>query len=103
MTNSFSWDLDDWSAALSVLYAGSYEDNLSKPSRSVGAWATYNAHVSYRFSGSSALDGCTLMLDVQNLFDRDPPFVNNSAGVGYDRENADMLNRTISLRLKKDW
>jgi len=54
-------------------------------------------------ANDSWLAGCAVALNVRNLFDRSPPFLNDTTGVGYDRENADLLNRFISLRLLKDW
>ena len=45
-----------------------------------------------------------LDLIVQNVFDRDPPFVNNINGfVGYDPVNANPVGRFVSLRATKQF
>jgi len=104
MVDQLTWSRDRLSATLAVNYSGSYKDNFSQPNRRVGSWTTLNVNLRYAFEETSSwLDGCSAALDVQNLFDTDPPFVNNPAGVGYDRENADPWNRMVSLRLKKEW
>jgi outer membrane receptor protein involved in Fe transport len=43
-------------------------------------------------------------LNVQNLFNVNPPFLNNSAvGIGYDQENADLYGRLASFEIRKRW
>jgi len=105
MRNGASWRGDTWGANLTLTYAGAYDDNISSPHRRVGSWTTADLVLTYNVDASHEgwLDGCTLALSVHNLFDTDPPFVNNPAGVGYDRENADLLNRFVSLRATKNW
>jgi outer membrane receptor protein involved in Fe transport len=105
MRDSVSWNLDGLGAMATVNYAGSYRDNVSVPHRRVGSWTTLDLNLSYTVDVDTSgwLSGCTFSLNVQNLFDTDPPFVNNSAGVAYDRENADLLKRFVSLRVQKSW
>jgi len=105
MRNSASWRGDAWGAKVFLTYAGSYEDNISTPHRRVGSWTTADVVLTYDVdvSNDSWLNGCTFALSVRNVFDTDPPFANNPAGVGYDRENADLLNRFVSLRATKNW
>ena len=105
MRDSITWSRDQFSATAFVTYAGSYVDNVSDPDRRIGSWTTMDLQMSYAADAMdlSWLSGCTVTLSVQNLFDKDPPFVNNPDGVGYDRENAELLNRFVSLRISKDW
>jgi len=106
MNNNLTWSRDALTVSGTVNYQGSYTDNLSAPHRRVGSWTTLDLDVLYAFDASSGpgwLDGCSLSLNLRNVFDTDPPFVNNPSGVGYDRENADLLNRFVSLRFKKEW
>jgi len=49
------------------------------------------------------LRGVTTLLNVRNLFDRDPPFYNNPVGIGYDAANADPIGRYISIQLTRAW
>jgi hypothetical protein len=45
-----------------------------------------------------------LALNVQNLLNINPPFLNNSAvGLGYDQENADLYGRMVSFEVRKAW
>jgi outer membrane receptor protein involved in Fe transport len=104
MRNGISWTRRGLGAAAFVNYAGGYRDSVTTPNHSVGSWTTFDLQLSYEpDANESWLAGCAVALNVQNLFDRPPPFVNDTTGVGYDRENADLLNRFISLRLLKDW
>ncbi|MET0499194.1 MAG: TonB-dependent receptor [Steroidobacteraceae bacterium] len=105
MRDGISWSNAGFGASLSLNYAGGYVDTMSVPNRDVDSHATFDMQLSYEIDAmnSSWLAGCSIWFSVQNLFDDSPPFVNNSTGVGYDRENADPLNRFVSLRMRKDW
>jgi len=105
MREGISWSREGWGAHAFVNYAGGYSDMVSAPARKVGSWTTMDLTLSYDVDpmNTSWLAGCSVALSVQNLFDTDPPFVNYTGGVGYDRENADLLQRFVGLRLKKEW
>ena len=50
--------------------------------------------------------GLTLGLAIQNLFDRDPPYVNNrsqTSGLGYDPEKASPVGRMMSVQALIRW
>jgi iron complex outermembrane recepter protein len=53
------------------------------------------------------LDKLRIALNVQNLFDRDPPRLlpepGFTEGVGYDPVNASGLGRIISLQIRRSW
>lgn len=83
-----------------VNYAGSYTDTASTPRRSVDAWTTLDVTASY---APPQFEGVKLALTVRNVFDSDPPFVNNPAGVGYDPDNADLTGRFAAVSLTKSW
>lgn len=64
----------------------------------IGAYTTIDAHLSYTLGAFSA--ATQVFLDVTNLFDREPPFVNrNSAtqGYGYDAFLASPIGRVVTL------
>ena len=46
-------------------------------------------------------EGLTVALDVQNIADEDPPFVNLSGG--YDPQTASPIGRLIALSLRMSW
>ncbi|MET0497823.1 MAG: TonB-dependent receptor [Steroidobacteraceae bacterium] len=105
MRHGISWTKNGFGATATVNYAGGYDDTFSVPNRDVGSWTTFDLQLSYDVESNSRswLAGCSVRLTAQNLFDTSPPFVNNASGVGYDRENADLLNRFVSLRVRKEW
>ena len=76
----------------------------------VSPWTTVDAQLAYSFNADSMLGKSGIALSVQNLFDRAPPFVANSApsnvtqfGFNYDPANASALGRFITLRLSHVW
>lgn len=104
MRNNISWSYEGFGVSVFVNYADSYRDDVSIPERSIDAWTTVDLNVSYRTGDRAAnkwLRGLTASVSVINLFDEDPPFVNTLGG--YDRANADPLNRFISFELTKAW
>ncbi len=47
------------------------------------------------------LNGTTITLGMQNVFDSDPPFVGGGFGYGYDASLADVKGRFCYVQLKK--
>lgn len=93
---------DDWGGALVANYVDGYRDNLSTPNRSVDSWLTYDARLSYRWRRGD--DSSTeFALDVRNVADEDPPFVNNSSGLAFDTLNASPLGRVVMLQVSQQW
>jgi iron complex outermembrane recepter protein len=80
-------------------YSDDYRDIASVPVRKVGSWTTFDAQVSYELEPLNL----RLSMSALNVFDRDPPFLNNRAGVGFDPENADILKRLVSVNMIKTW
>jgi outer membrane receptor protein involved in Fe transport len=103
--NSVSWTRSGFGVTAAVNYAGGYDDPVSSPARSVSSWTTVDLQLRYEVDPREQgwLSGCVFALSVQNVADRDPPFFNNPAGVGYDRENADLLKRFLSASIEKRW
>lgn len=102
---SVSWSRQGLGVSTFVNYTNSYSDVLSKPQREVASWTTFDLQVSYTppFLDNVLLANTTLAISAENVFDRDPPFVNNSQGIGYDNANADLLGRFVSFRINKTW
>ncbi len=77
-------------------------DSYADTGRRVHPWTTFD--LQGRWQGKIlAVDGLAVTLNVQNLFDQDPPFYDNPLAVGYDPVNADPLGRVVSLTLTKAW
>jgi len=104
-----SWYRRPFNAALFVNRTDGYFHRGT--GRRVSAWTTVDFHVSCDLSGNKWLEGTQLILDVSNLFDEKPPFVNlsqinNGDGTGifgFDRLNASPLGRVVSLSVRKKW
>jgi iron complex outermembrane recepter protein len=92
-----------WTKAIAN-FQNSYEDIDSTPSRPVSSWLTVDAAVGYDLHLRKA-DSQTTQLSVsaRNLFNHQPPFLNNQYGIGYDQENATVLGRVISFSLRQHW
>jgi iron complex outermembrane receptor protein len=66
----------------------------------VGAYTTVDAHVSYSLG---ATKGTQVFVDVTNLLNRDPPFVNRNnsfTGLGYDAFTASPLGRVVVVGVR---
>ncbi|BBE32395.1 TonB-dependent receptor [Sphingosinicella microcystinivorans] len=100
---SAGWNRSDVGLTLTMNYVDGYADPLSTPARKVDAGTTFDAQLRYSPQDVTWAEGLTLALSVQNLFANDPPFVNNSFGVGYDPANADPSGRQVSLQLSRRW
>jgi iron complex outermembrane recepter protein len=103
---ALSWEASRLGATLAVNYSNSYRDTASVPNLPVAAWTTIDAQIRYQLGNGAGgwLDRTRLELSATNLFNRDPPFLNNTlAGLGYDQENADPYGRIVSLRIRKNW
>ncbi len=102
---SLSWSGHGFGTSVWFNYAGRYTDTFSNPQRRVDAWTTVDFQLSYETGSDSTpwLSNTNVSLSVQNVFDEDPPFLNNPRGVGYDEENADLVGRFVSLQVRKGW
>ncbi|HEL4257370.1 TPA: TonB-dependent receptor [Stenotrophomonas maltophilia] len=87
-----------------VNYVDSYRDPANIAHPHVSSWTTVDLNLKYHF-GAPAGDheGTSLALNVQNLLDRDPPFIINSINTGYDPTNATALGRFLSVTLTHRW
>lgn len=103
LRGDIGWSDATWGTRLSVAYISGYLNTVATPAQRVGSYTTADLYVGYTFgeAGGSFLDGLALSLDVQNLFDEEPNFVNIPGG--YDAEKASALGRLISIGLTKRW
>jgi len=106
MRASMRWQRGGFDVSTYANYVNSYRDTISVPARHVGSWTTLDLHASYTFGAQSTqswFGDTTLSLGLDNLLDKDPPFLNNSVGIGYDQENGDLTGRMASVTLRKKW
>ncbi len=104
------WSMEPFSVRLFVNHVGAYNNwgsgtirplvfdangNVSGGGDRVKAWTTFDLNASYDLSAFSFVESTQLYLDVNNLFDKEPPFFNNAAG--YDTFGANPLGRVVSV------
>lgn len=103
---SLSWLLNNWSASIFVNYSDSYWDhNASRPIKS---HTTFDLTLSYGTPDSknenSILNGLTIQLIVNNIFNNDPPFYEFvGPNLPYDPANAEVFSRSIAISVAKKW
>lgn len=103
------WARDGFSANAFVNYIDGYTNQVVTPIEMVSSWTMVDLTLSQRIGGDGGGEtgrGLQLGLSIQNLFDRDPPYVNNrsnTSALGYDPEKANALGRMISVQAKIRW
>jgi iron complex outermembrane receptor protein len=105
------WNMGDWRTELRATYLNSYDNNAIAIEESVSSYMPVDLSVAWNVGGGDGADffssGLVLGLEVRNLFDEDPPYVNiapggNGSG-GYDATAANPIGRLYSINLRKSW
>lgn len=83
-------------------YSDKYKNQYFLPTNvqateTIGAYTTLDLHFGYKLPAVGVLEGTELVLDVDNLFDADPPFAR--AGNGYG--NGNVLGRVFTFGVRK--
>jgi iron complex outermembrane receptor protein len=102
----FKWENRGFSVSPAINLQGSYTDTDSLPSRPVNSWTTWDLVLGYKVRPLDHVTGgeTTLSLRGFNVFNKQPPFLNNSVSyIGYDPENADLLGRRVSFAIEHKW
>ena len=91
-------------------HQGNYRNIVIDPSQrlevqNVRSWTTLNASIGYAMATGWLLERSQgrVSISVKNIFNRSPPFVNSSLGIGYDQENGDLLGRRIGVGMQVSW
>lgn len=104
LRGSLIWSRRGLGVAAYVNYQNGYNDTFSVPSRHVGSLTTLDLQISYETTAPLAsLGPVRVAVNVRNLLDRYPPFLNNPVGVGYDQENGSLLGRFVSFDARVHW
>ncbi len=108
MRDSIEWRVGAFDGIVFVNLENGYNNNTVAPVQRVDAYATVDLHLSYNLGErypNSWLKGTALSLDVQNLLDSDPPFVNvaenANGGGGYDPTVTNPIGRLVAFSLDK--
>ncbi|MDR6623863.1 TonB-dependent receptor [Caulobacter segnis] len=96
---SATWTHGPASLTTSLIHVG---DLSAETGARIAPWTTFDLQGRWQGKVLGA-QGLTLTLNVQNLFDKAPPFYDNPLAIGYDPANADPLGRLVSLQLTKTW
>lgn len=102
-----TWSDRGFSATVIANWTGQSLNTYIPTLPSVASWTTFDAQLSYTAPSGSVWAGVKASLSVQNMFDRDPPFVQflNGVAIGfnYDSSNFGPLGRFVSLEISKAW
>lgn len=108
---SVMWDHGALSARVLANHVGGYFNNLGGGGQPVKSYTPIELNLTYRIGdpqGSGFFDkGMTFSIEVRNLFDIDPPYVNlapsgNGSG-GYDASASDPIGRLFAFSLRKSF
>ena len=81
-------------------YYGGYDNNTLTPVQEVPAHTEFDLALRYNIDGPFAMmDGVTLTLDVQDLFDNDPPYV-QKGNLAFDPKAHNAVGRTIAVGVR---
>ena len=100
------WAYGGFGALVAADFLNSYRDTASVPERRIPSWTTIDLQLRYQFAAraNSWLQGSRLIFNARNVFNVDPPFLNNQiVGLGYDQENATPYGRLLNLEIQKSW
>lgn len=108
---SLSYSMNGWSVSTGINYKGAYVDDIfsfDPPApQPVGSTTTIDAGIRFDGSQMSAppawAKGLSINLNARNLFDRDPPYVQDFLGFNFDGANGDPIGRFVSLQVSKAW
>jgi len=104
------WDDGDYSVELFMNSVGGYKNwgggtikplvldangSVSGGGDYVRSWTTFDLHAAWDFSHEGLLGDSQVYVDVNNVFDKAPPFFNNANG--YDTFGSNPLGRVLSL------
>ncbi|WP_326523038.1 TonB-dependent receptor domain-containing protein [Sphingomonas sp.] len=97
-----SWKSGGFSGNVFANYLAGYSNNLVSPKQPVSSFTTIDATLTYAIDGTSHawLNGTTLSVSGQNLFDRAPPPVLNGT-LGFDSQNASAIGRMVAFQLSR--
>jgi iron complex outermembrane receptor protein len=105
---NLGWSMGGWSATAFLNYTNGYTNNATTTIQEVSSQTTVDSHLAYNFGDASAsplLRNLRIGLDVSNLFDSLPPFVNvassNNAPGGFDPTVGNPFGRRLSLSIDK--
>ena len=102
-----SWDHGPLNARLMISHVGSYTNDTVNPRQDVASYSPVDLTLGWRLDEAFKFGftkSMTLGLEVRNLFDRDPPYVNSRPGAngggGYDASVTNPIGREMAVSLR---
>jgi iron complex outermembrane receptor protein len=102
------WSKGGFDGSIVVAWQNGYNNTYVAPVERIKSYTTVDLRLAYDLEGTGipGTEGVKIGLDVQNLFDRDPPFVDlaptsNGGGGGFDPQTTNAIGRMISVSLSK--
>lgn len=108
---ALTWSLEPVLARFQWNHVGGYTNTLITPNEQVRGYNTFDLSLNWTVGDPTSLDffknGFTFGVEVRNMFDEDPPYVNlapsgNGSG-GYDATVANPIGRLFSVSVRKTW
>lgn len=107
LRGGIAWERSGISISAFVNHVGPSLEDAVNPPEQIAPWTTADLRIAYSLPDSSALRGLGFSLAVQNLFDKDPPYITGALaglpGLHYDSTNASSTGRFISFQITKRW
>ncbi|MEG8219442.1 TonB-dependent receptor [Sphingomonas sp. HH69] len=108
---SVTWDHGPFSARVLATHVGGYRNNLSRPVQSVKSYTPVDLTLNWKVGDQQAdgffEKGLVLGLEVRNMFDIAPPYVNlapnGNGGGGYDATASDPIGRLFAVSVRKSF
>ena len=106
-----NWDYGVFSTQLAFNYVSSYYNNATTPTQRVVDYTPVDLSLTLRGDDLDWLgsfgSGFAVGLEVRNVFDEDPPYVNiaqsGNGGGGFDPTASNPIGRLIGVRIRKNW
>lgn len=99
-----SLTLGSFGADLIAHFTDGYTDYVDQPTRNVRSLSTLDGQLTWRLArGKGGSCRTSISLSAQNIFGVNPPFVNNSIGLGYDPDNSSDRGRVVNLDFVECW
>jgi outer membrane receptor protein involved in Fe transport len=111
LQGGIGWKWRSLTSDLTVNYWGAYRDTLVDPAQEVGSWTTEDLALVFSPQGNPPFSRFSMLLNLQNVLDRRPPFLAIPLGeiavgrsaVPFDGTNASAVGRYVSLEIRKGW
>ncbi len=96
---SVLWFKDQYRVGVVTRYTGPSNNTTVMPSETIDSFTKVDLNFGYTIEGIDFLDGVELSLNIDNVFDAEPPYFNGGDGIA----NGHPMGRKVSIGLRKVW